>query len=172
MKFQDINKITQARYRVDIPWTYLESWIENHSKDVQTELEPDFQRAHVWTGEKRIKYVENQLRGGRSGKEIYWNCPGWMRMSKIHGPLQLVDGLQRITAVRKFINNEITAFGYFFKEYEDKLGLSDCNFSFNINDLTKRKDILQWYIDLNDGGVVHTSEEIGKVKKMLEEENG
>jgi uncharacterized protein with ParB-like and HNH nuclease domain len=173
MKFQDIKKITRAKYRVDVPWDYLPKWIEDHKNDIGIELEPDFQRAHVWTDEKRIKYVEFQLRGGNSGKEIYWNCPGWMKVGKNQkfGPLQLVDGLQRITSALKFLNNEIPVFGAFRKNYEDKLSLFDVTFIFNVNDLEDRKDVLQWYIDLNDGGVIHTTEEIEKVKKMLEEES-
>lgn len=172
MKFQDIRKITQAKYKVDVSWNYLENWIESHKEGVQTELEPDFQRAHVWTDEKRTNFVEFQLKGGTSGKDIYWNCPGWMKVGKKQkfGPLQLVDGLQRITAVLKFLNNEIPAYDHFYKDYEDELGYFECGFHFHVNDLDDRKDVLAWYIDLNDGGVIHTNEEIEKVKKMLEAE--
>lgn len=172
MKFNDIKKITQAKYHCDVSWDYLPEWIKSHQEDVTTELEPDFQRAHVWTDEKRIKYVEFQLKGGGSGKDIYWNCPGWMKTGRKQkfGPLQLVDGLQRVTAALKFLNNEIPAYGYFYKDYEDRISIFEAGFHFHVNDLDDRKDILQWYIDLNDGGVVHTTEEINKVKKMLEEE--
>jgi hypothetical protein len=168
MKFQDIRQFTAAHYVIDLSWDYLEEWLKSH-EDLNLELEPDFQRAHVWDNEKRSKYIEFQLQGGKSGKDIYWNCKGWMNKSE--GPLMLVDGLQRITAVRKFLNNDnVTAFGHYFKEFEGHIPNWTGGFKFHINNLSDRKDILTWYIDLNDGGVVHTTEEIDKVKKMLEEE--
>jgi hypothetical protein len=40
----------------------------------------------------------------------------------------------------------------------------------NINDLKTKKEVLQWYLDFNTGGTVHTEEEIVKVKKLLEQE--
>lgn len=39
----------------------------------------------------------------------------------------------------------------------------------NVNNLKTEKEVLQWYIDMNVGGTPHTSEEIGSVKKMIEE---
>ncbi len=168
MKFQDIKKITRAKYNSHVPWTMIEDWITRDKEMLRTELEPDFQRAHVWDDQKRTKYVEFALKGGTSGKDIYWNCPGWM--NRFDGPLQLVDGLQRITAVRKFLNNEIPAYGCLHKDYDDKIGWDEAAFIFHINDFRNRKDVLQWYIDLNDGGVVHTSEEIERVKRLLAEE--
>jgi len=45
---------------------------------------------------------------------------------------------------------------------------SDANLKMNINGLQTRKELLTWYLDLNDGGTVHTKEELDKVKEMLE----
>ena len=79
-----------------------------------------------------------------------------------------VDGLQRITAVLRFLNNEIKAFGYYYNEYEDKLPF-EVDLLININNLKTEKEVLQWYVDLNEGGTPHTSEEIDKVKQMIED---
>lgn len=37
----------------------------------------------------------------------------------------------------------------------------------DVNCLQTRKDMLQWYIDMNSGGTVHSEEEINRVKKLL-----
>jgi len=85
----------------------------------------------------------------------------------------VIYGLQRITAVRRFFNKEIKAFG----QYVDEFGKLIYNsmtpgFSVHINNLETRKEVLNWYLELNSGGVIHTSEEIERVKKLLEiEEN-
>ena len=53
------------------------------------------------------------------------------------------------------------------KDFEDKIPLS-IDFIFNVNDLKTEKEVLQWYVDMNAGGTPHTSEEINRVKKMIE----
>lgn len=41
----------------------------------------------------------------------------------------------------------------------------------NINDLKTKKEVLQWYVEMNENGTPHTSQEIEKVKTMLKEES-
>lgn len=131
------------------------------------EMEPDFQRAHVWDDEKRSKFVEHILQGGISGRDIYWNCSTWM--GSFDTPMQLVDGLQRITALVKFMNDEIPAFGKKCSEYEGRMTQS-VGLRFHVNDLQTRAEVLKWYLELNTGGVVHTEEELEKVRGLLEAE--
>ena len=38
----------------------------------------------------------------------------------------------------------------------------------NVNDLKTEKEVLQWYIDMNAGGTPHSSEEIQRVREMIE----
>ena len=170
MRFQDIPKFTRnAGYHVTVSWRYLES----HIKEAQQwgsailDLDPDFQRAHVWTEQQQIRYIEYILRGGMSSRAIYLNCAGWGY--SYEGPYVLVDGKQRLQAVRRFLANEIPAFGARIDEYTDKLHM-DYSFDWYINDLATRAEVLQWYLDLNSGGVVHTSDELAKVKTLLEQE--
>ena len=59
-------------------------------------------------------------------------------------------------------------FGYYYNEYEDKLPF-EVELLININNLKTEKEVLQWYVDLNEGGTPHTSEEIDKVKQMIED---
>lgn len=167
MKFKDIKKYTSiGNYQVNQYWPYFEKWLGNH-KDI-LELCPDFQRGHVWNEKQQIAYIEYCLRSGTSGKIIYFNCSSWM--NKFDTPLQLVDGLQRVTAVKRFLNNEIKVFGVYYKDFEDSMPYFNGEFIVNINNLQTRAEVLQWYIELNEGGVLHTKEEINKVKKLLKKE--
>lgn len=173
LKLRDIPQFTRyASYRVDIPWSNLEKWLndlqEQFGNDFQ--LDPDFQRAHVWNEEKQIKYVEYVLKGGLGSKTILWNCPGWQKNDKM-GPFVLVDGKQRLEAVRKFLKNELPVFGHFLNEYHDKPRDLVCSFSMNVNDLETRYEVLNWYLDVNDGGVAHTKKEIEKVRKLALKES-
>jgi len=119
-RFRDIPQFTQtANYNVDVSWKYLENHLESYNKDQRSDdglqLEPDFQRSHVWDNYKRTCYVEYILRGGYAAREIYFNHPGWQRDYK--GDFVLVDGLQRLTAVRMFLAGKIEAFGYIIDKH-------------------------------------------------------
>ena len=164
-RFQDIPLITIAKYHVDVFWDYIEDWIEKEEVD----MNPDFQRDYVWDQTQKEQYVEWILRNGNSGRDIYFNHPGWFR--NWEGGMVIVDGKQRIEAVLGFLRNQVKAYGYYKKEYTDKYRIMHCGFSVHVADLKTRKEVLQWYLDMNTGGTVHTNEEVEKVKELLKSES-
>jgi hypothetical protein len=165
-KFREIKQMTKsAVYHNTREWHYLLKDIKKYLKEYGLDLNPDFQRGYVWTESQQIAYVEFILRGGRSGLDIYFNHPGWMIDFK--GPFVIVDGKQRLNAVMRFLNNEIKVFGYYYKEFEDRLP-SNVYFDFYINDLPTRKEVLTWYLEFNSGGTVHTKKELDKVRKLID----
>src|SRR6267378_3217751 len=120
-RFQDIPQFPFASYHVNIAWDYLEIWLNDQGNNeiYNMNLNPAYQRGYVWTQDQKERYIEYRLRGGFSGKDIFWNCPNWMggRWHKATDVLELVDGKQRIDAVLGFINNKVRAFGRLKNEY-------------------------------------------------------
>lgn len=168
-RFRDIPRfIDSGSYSVDVPWDYLEDHLGRLADGMVLDLNPDFQRAHVWTEEKQLNYIEFVLRGGQSSNSIFMNCSSWM--GNFNTPIELVDGKQRLEAARRFLKNEIPAFGSLYSEYTDRIGVMGACFKIHMNQLQTRREVLQWYIDLNEGGVAHTKEEIAKVKALLAKE--
>lgn len=172
-RFRDIPRfISDGSYAVDYPFHSLVKWIREEVEEYGLQLNPDFQRGHVWTEEQQIAYMEFLLRGGKTGRDIYFNYPSW------HLPVQqgayndyvCVDGLQRITAISRFIDNEIKVFGSFFREYTDSPRISKDTIRVHINDLKTKREVLQWYVEMNAGGTPHTDEEIQRVRRMIEKE--
>ncbi|MBU1567746.1 MAG: DUF262 domain-containing protein [Proteobacteria bacterium] len=162
--FRNINRFPHCAYRIDVSWTYLEFQIKS-DVEIGLDLDPDFQRAHVWTEEQQIKYCEYILRGGTSGKELYFNCRGWGR--DFRGPFVIVDGKQRLQAVRSFMDGKIKVFDSYIWEYENQPDLMVARFSWNIAAMETREEVLEWYLNFNAGGGVHTEEELQKVRDML-----
>ena len=80
-----------------------------------------------------------------------------------------MDGLQRITALLKFWNNELKVFGHYQSEFEDTLK-SEVRLSIHINDLQTKQEVLQWYIEMNEGGTPHSQQEIDRVKELLKQD--
>lgn len=169
MKFKDIPQFThESPYTVNIAFKRLLNWIEEQKEELNLQLNPDFQRGYVWTEKQQVRYVEYLLRGGRSGRNLYFNHPNWGETYK--GIFVCVDGLQRITACSRFLNNEFKVFGNYYEDFEDKLH-SEPTLIININNLKTRKNVLTWYIEMNSGGTIHTEKELNRVKLLLKKEN-
>lgn len=176
LRMADIPKFTRsASYMVNIHWSYLERAIKGFKESDNFDMDPDFQREHVWDDEKRSKYIEFILQGGSSGMDILTNCPHY---GSGHGDPEvrhmiLVDGKQRLESVRMFMRDELLVFGGHRKsDYTDHSQHIDLSFRFNwhVNDLPTREQILSWYLDVNNGGIVHTQEELSRVRTLLDNE--
>lgn len=178
MRFSDIPQLTTpAHYRVNQSWYNMEEALNDYMtrKLCPLDINPEFQRGHVWTEEQQRKYVEYKLQGGEGANIISFNCIGWMNSFK--GPFVLVDGKQRLAAVLKFKRNELFIFkglyykteGYLYRHFSDRLGSLDPDFIFCVNNLKSMKDVYRWYVEMNCGGTPHTEDEINKVRKMIEE---
>jgi len=167
MKLSDVENISHANYKVDISWNQLEFMLKEYMKNYNLNLEPDFQRSHVWSTEQQRMYVEWVLRGGMSGKTLYFNCPNW-RINP-QGRMVLVDGLQRLTAVRLFMSNKLPIFGgKFLCDFDGNPDMIVASFEFKINDLETRREVLKWYLDLNEGGTPHSVMELQMVRTMYD----
>lgn len=166
MKFSDIKQFPKSNYRINVPWSYINSWMEDQATYFNLDLDPPFQRGYVWTEFQKRSYVEYILRGGMSGKDIYWNCTGWKDVIK-NSPLQIVDGKQRLNAVLEFLNNKFKVFGHYYHGFEDKLSLLDASFNVHVNDLIDPKDVVEWYISMNTGGSVHTPKDFKPAYEFL-----
>lgn len=61
-------------------------------------LDPIYQRNHVWTAERSSSYIQSLYLG---------MAPALLIFNKTKNKHNCIDGKQRITAIQKFINNEI-----------------------------------------------------------------
>jgi len=171
MKFSDIPQLPQSYYSIDVPLDSVPRTLERYQEAQERfgykfELNPDFQRGHVWTQEQQSSYMEWLLRGGTSGRDIYFNHTGWM--TTYEGDMVCLDGLQRLTAITRFFANEITAFGFFCDEFEGSIGiLPNQTVKFHVMKLQTKRDILNFYLTFNEAGTRHTQEELSRVRSML-----
>ena len=109
-RFSNIPKFTRdGSYAVDYPFHSLVKWIEREQAEEGLQLNPDFQRGHVWTETQQIAYVEFMLRGGKTGRTLYFNCPSWNHPvpEGDYNEFVCVDGLQRITAITRFVHSQL-----------------------------------------------------------------
>lgn len=165
--WKDLPKLTAiGSYEVCQPLDSLKDAVDRYIKEYGLNLLPDFQRGHVWNEEQQVKYVEFLLKGGQTNNVLYFNHPGWMNSFK--GEFVIVDGLQRLTAILRFLDGNIAVF--------NKLSINDVDVKgnwgvkFNINNLKTRREVLLWYLEINSNGTPHTEEEINKVRELIKGE--
>lgn len=63
---------------------------------------------------------------------------------------------------------EIPAFGTLYKDFEDKLSLINDTIRVHVNDLPTKRGVLQWHIEMNEGGTPHSAAEIERVKRLMD----
>jgi hypothetical protein len=179
VKFADMPKFMPGgNYQCDIGLGYLKEWIKHEKENYGIDMDPDFQRGHVWTMDQRIAYMEYLIKGGTSSYMIQWNCPV-IQSCRVKGTgdldntLVLVDGKQRIKTALMFLDDKVPVWGNLLSEFEDKwmvLAPAQVRFRMCINNLSRRVDLLRWYLELNEGGTVHTQKELVRVRAMLDAE--
>lgn len=169
-RFQDIPKFPHAAYEIDIGWRYLEDYIAFSVEEMKLDLEPDFQRAHVWTSAQQTAYIEYQLAGGEVGKNLTFNHTTWDDPRSANGTYVIVDGKQRLQAIRMFMRDELKVFGHVFSEYTDALRMHHAGFKWRVCSLATRAEVLKLYLNINAGGTPHTFDELTTVRALLKKE--
>ena len=119
----------------------------------------------------RHSYIEFLLRGGKTGRDLYFNCPGWQTQvpEGAYNEYVCVDGLQRLTAIQRFVGNELRVFGNLFSEFTGYLRTDQDNLRVHINDLKTKEEVLRWYLEMNSGGTPHAQKELRRVSEMLQD---
>ena len=174
MKFSDIPQFPAARWSVDVPWTHLESNLDTIRGGGDLRLDPDYQRAHVWTQEQQRQYVEFQLMGGEISRTLIFNAPFWSKHAKDPSEtyVELLDGKQRLEAVRAFLRGDFPVFGLKIDEFEGRFPTMEYRFRFQVCCLETREEVLSLYLKINAGGTPHSKAELDRVRALLEKERG
>ncbi len=151
----------------------VQKWSEDYGGPL--DMNPDFQRGHVWTEEQQKHFILNMLRGAipESGFVIQFNCPNWENFDyrgELPSGFQCIDGLQRVTAVSRFLNDELEVGGLVASDLNGSsysLARSSHRFIMQIYAFESKADLLEHYLSINTGGTPHSEAEIRRVQNML-----
>lgn len=168
MKIREIQALCpRSFYGTDVPIRSVIDTLEQF----QVNLDPDYQRDHVWSADQQSEYVGALIECPEGKNPIILND---VNMDGSKRPSDVIDGKQRIAAMVAWLRGEIKA-------------VCPCGESFLYDDLDDidrrcvgmtttlrwnwmrldREGVLRYYIALNTGGSVHTDEEINRVRELL-----
>lgn len=130
-------------------------------EDVLRKITPEFQRDNnKWSQSMQIKFVENLIMGTSSTIML-----GSLTGQK--SECVLLDGLQRVTAIFAFMNNEFKVFDELeFNPDFEQICNHIHNLKLRIYNFKNEKEMVQFYIDVNEN-ITHSSEDIEKAKNYL-----
>lgn len=138
---------------------------------------PDYQRPIVWTEEQQGRFVAHCICDGTSPPIVVQEWPAEAAVNGVIPPDELIDGLQRLTAYRRWLAGEIPAlFEDGTKIYRSDIDpdlegrVKNLKMMKHIVRLNTRADVLKLYLMLNRGGTPHTDAEINHVKALLDAE--
>ena len=136
---------------------------------------PDYQRAAVWTDDQCAKFIGFLAEGGEAPSVYVQRWP--LSQNK---PDEILDGLQRITAVRRFLANEVPmeltdGTRVYLRDLDaesQRLLQRNAGPTIRLQYVLyeTRADVLDMYIRLNRGGTPHTDDEISRVKALRAQE--
>lgn len=174
MKFSSISKLIHVNQANHIDICEIEPLLERWGKSYGMDLNPDFQRGHVWNRQTKIKFIEFILRGGvvaplRFNSPVFGGHPH-SKDSDLSEDIVLVDGKQRLTAIQDFLSNSIPVFGNnYLSNFEDRERLvRSVSITYQVNRLQTRKELLTWYLEMNEGQIAHAPEEIERVRNLMD----
>lgn len=164
----------------DVGWPYLEKHLQDDIEETGLDIDPPFQRAHVWSDAQRVAFIEavicgvsvsNRITIAHVGRRAYDMANG---VEALHAVL--LDGKQRLETIRRFIRGELRVFagvdgraeGYTHFEMADTIRrVGRFSVEWRIVVVPTWEDVLRLYILMNGGGTPHTAEELDKVRVML-----
>lgn len=173
MKVSDIPQLTHVNSPVSWQIDDIQYTLDRYQKTYGLNLDPEFQRGHVWNEQTQIKFVEFVLRGGVT-QPIRFNSPIFgghtkAKNSDLPNDVVIVDGKQRLTAVMKFVDNKLPVFsGNYLNDFDDPArALRGAELTYQVNKLQTKAELYTWYLEMNEGQVAHSKEELDKVRNLL-----
>lgn len=131
------------------------------------DFDVDYQREHVWELSDKVALIDSIFNNIEIGKFVFVQ-----RDFGVKGKLyEIVDGKQRLTALKEFYEDRFMYKGYFFSELNpvNKNKFESHNIAYGYLENPDRRAIFETFIKLNTTGRPMKNKDIEKVKKLLNE---
>lgn len=135
-------------------------------------LDPVYQRGHVWTTEQERLFVGAMLENPKAIPPFWFN---WIHKDFHRSNSEIVDGKQRINALCKWLKGKIKAKCPCGIEvhYSELTEIDHRNLSIGVMMSWSfveldQKEVMKFYLRLNSGGTIHTPKELDKVRELID----
>jgi len=143
-------------------WESNSKSIENSTEYFFEKITPEFQRSNnKWSKKMKVKFVENLLSG----------CPTEIKLFRVGiksqiEDAQIIDGLQRLTAIFDFMCSDFKVFGYSYDELKESLNNFPVRMILSVYDFDEWEQVGRYYVDMNEN-ITHSKDDIQKAKNWF-----
>lgn len=126
-------------------------------------MTPKFQRENTkWSREMQASFVENVISGFRSDILLYYIS------NEDAGYSYILDGLQRLTALGAFVNDQIPIFGdNYYSDIVANVGLTRATLTLKIYEFPDHVSACRHYIAMNKN-ITHSPQDLESAYNFLE----
>jgi hypothetical protein len=131
------------------------------------DMDVEYQREHVWTMADKIDLIDSIFNNIDIGKFVFVQ-----RDFSVDGALyEILDGKQRLTAIKEFYEDRYKYKGFYFSElsFNDQHKFESHGIAYGYLENPNKEAIFETFIKLNTCGKPMASKHINKVKKLLSE---
>lgn len=168
---QTVEQFSNNKY---YPLTYQQRDIGSLISMVYSEygfdFDPDYQRELVWNIEDKISLIDSIMAKRDIGKFVL-NHREWHETKPL---TEIIDGKQRLTAIKEFYEDQFKYRGKFFSELHprDKNTFENKAVSVALLDNATYEEILETFVAVNTTGKPQDVDHLNKVKTELETRKG
>lgn len=127
-------------------------------------ITPEFQRKNnKWNKQMKLKFIENLLKGAKTELLFF-------RFKELDDA-QIIDGLQRTTAILDFFHGKVKPFGKDISELKEYLNHFHTNLTIKIYTFDEWYEVGKFYIDMNEN-ITHSKADIQKCKDWFLKDKG
>ena len=136
-----------------------------HNTEWLQRVTPAFQRANnKWNKAMKVRFIENLLSGAKVELMLF-------RM-ETQDDAQIIDGLQRTTAILDFFHGKVKPFGFTYQDLKGKMrAFSSHNLLIKIYTFDTWGEVGKFYVDMNEN-ITHSKADIQKAKDWFLAEHG
>ncbi len=118
---------------------------------------PPFQRQAVWTKPQKIRFIESAWLGFHLGTYVVNRLDIWVNNHPHPFDLWLIDGQQRLRALKSYLENEIKVFDFWWSDLNvvEQRVFDSVMFAQSIVVETDEEKLRVMYDRLNFGGTPH-----------------
>ena len=131
------------------------------------DFDVEYQREHVWTISDKVALIESIFNNIDIGKFVFSERP----MGTKGKLLEVIDGKQRLSALKEFYEDRYQYCGYYFSQlsFADRHKITGHGITYGYLESPTRRAVYTTFIKLNTCGKPMDIKHINKVKKLLKE---
>lgn len=135
------------------------------------DMDPEYQRGYVWDDSDREYLIDSIFQDIDIGKFVFvhLDTEEWMKRGLSY---EILDGKQRLTALKMFYENRFAYKGKYFNDLSllDRRAFMEHNISYADVHSASKKEIYQYFLKLNRGGRQMDKEHLKYVETLYEKE--